>query len=142
MVERIKKELKTPRGRWTLVFGFGIISLIIWIGMSPQTSAKSIERNVRTINLEMKDMTFASDNPTIKLSPGEVVKFLLTNLDQGMKHEFHIRGTNIRSRVLTYGQKDSVFFRVPIHEREYIYACSFHALIMQGKLQVKNKPIQ
>ncbi|MCH7505659.1 cupredoxin domain-containing protein [PVC group bacterium] len=142
MVERIKKELKTLRGQAALFVGFVLIAFFIWLGMSPQTSAKPIERDIRTIHLEMKDMSFASDNPTIELSPGEVVRFLLTNLDEGMKHEFHIQGTNIRSRVLTYGQKDSVFFRVPIHEREYIYVCSFHALIMQGKLQVKNKPIQ
>ncbi|MCH7590978.1 hypothetical protein IIB34_08085, partial [PVC group bacterium] len=79
MVERIKKELKTLRGQAALFVGFVLIAFFIWLGMSPQTSAKSIERNIRTIDLEIRDMAFAANNPTSDRAHGETVRFLITN---------------------------------------------------------------
>jgi len=134
MVKKIKKELKTLRGRIILAFVLVASIVITWTVLT-KTSAGPTEENIRTITLKIRGMTFGDNNPTIHLLPEETVRFVIHNLSVGMKHNFLIQGTNVRTRFLNYGEKEAVLFRAPT-KGELDYLCSIHALMMKGKLHI------
>jgi len=82
-------------------------------------------------------MAFGNNNPTVQLRSNETVRFIITNMDQGMRHDFSIEGTEVRTRILNYGEKDAVIFHVPKTEKEMVYLCNLHALTMRGLLSVR-----
>jgi plastocyanin len=139
MVKTIKKELGTWRGKMILFVAICVITSLTLIRMETMTSANLIEGGIRTIELEIRNMTFGVNNPTIDLRPGETVRFVITNLDPGMKHEFNIEGTEVHSRLLRYGDKDSVLFHTPMADEKLVYVCSLHSLKMRGFLHVNNE---
>jgi len=139
MVKKIKKELSTLRGK--IIFGTLILlfSCITLFSSGSLTQAKQIEKGVRTISIEIKDMAFAIDNPDIYVAPGETVRFVITNLDPGMIHDFKIQGTEVKTRDLKFGEQDTVTFQAPQSEFELTYVCTWHALSMVGKLLVRTQ---
>jgi len=137
MVQEIKRELRTKRGRLVLFMGICIITLLTLVRMEKITSAKPSGDVIRNIEFEIRDMTFGQDNPTVQLRSGETVRFVITNYDLGMKHDFSIEGTDVRTRILNYGEKDSVIFHVPSTEKDMVYLCGLHALTMRGALSVR-----
>lgn len=135
MVEQIKKELKTPQGKLR-------VSLLTIVMMLLAVSAMGLvspdkPQDIRSIVLEIRNMAFAGNNPTIYLNRGETVKFVIHNLDAGMKHNFTIAGTDIRTPLLNYGEKESVIFTAPTTGEERVYFCIPHALHMKGLLRVQ-----
>ena len=139
MVKEIKRELRTFRGKVILVISVMFIASSIWVNMGTSTQANPPDQNIRVIELEIKGMVFGDNNPDIYLSPGETVRFVITNLDPGMTHEFKIRGTDIKTRALEFGEQDSVTFQTPQTENDLMYICSWHALTMRGNLFVRSK---
>lgn len=137
MVKMIKKELGTFRGKLIFVLVMIIFTCIIVFYMETITQAKPIDQNVRVIELEIKDMVFGNNNPDIYVLLGETVRFVITNLDPGMIHEFKIKGTHTKTHALKYGEKDTIIFRAPQDERDLVYFCSWHAIIMRGNLIVR-----
>lgn len=137
MVEQIKKELKTSRGK--LKFFLMMIAIVLFTlsKMEIISSAKPALEDIRSIVLEIRNMTFGDNNPTIYLNRGETVKFVIHNLDPGMKHNFTIEGTGIRTPLLDYGKKESVLFTAPATQEERVYFCMPHALKMKGLLRVQ-----
>lgn len=135
MVEQIKKELKTPQGKLR-------VSLLTIVMMLLAVSAMGLvspdkPQDIRSIVLEIRNMAFAGNNPTIYLNRGETVKFVIHNLDAGMKHNFTIAGTDLRTPLLNYGEKESVIFTAPTTGEERVYFCIPHALHMKGLLRVQ-----
>ena len=104
MVKEIKRELRTFRGKVILVISVMFIASSIWVNMGTSTQANPPDQNIRVIELEIKGMVFGDNNPDIYLSPGETVRFVITNLDPGMTHEFKIKGTEIKTRALEFGE--------------------------------------
>ena len=102
------------------------------------TQAKPVNDVVRAIEINIIDMAFESNNPDLYVAPGETVRFVVTNLDPGLIHDFKILGTNVKTRNLKYGQKDSVLFRAPQGEFDLTYVCTWHILSMTGKLLVRS----
>jgi len=139
MVKIIKRELKTVRGKLILLISMIFFTGIIWLYTSAITQANPPEQNIRVIELKIKNMTFGNNNPDIYLMPGEVVRFVITNLDPGMTHEFKIKGTSIKTRALEFGEQDSVTFQTPQTENDLMYICSWHALTMKGNLFVRSE---
>lgn len=139
MVQHIKRELKTFRGKVILVISITFITGSIWFYMSANTQANPPNQNMRVIELEIKGMAFGDNNPDIYLIPGETVRFIITNLDPGMTHEFKISGTDIKTRALEFGEQDSITFQAPQAENNLMYICSWHALTMRGNIFVRSK---
>ncbi len=115
----------------------GALLLIGWRDLESNSSAQD-SPNPREILLKIQNMSFGNNNPAIYLKPGETVRFIIHNLDAGMKHDFVIQGTDVASRILDYGEKDAVLFTAPRDEKEMKYECSLHALMMQGRLVVSH----
>lgn len=137
MVKMLKKELQTKRGRLVLLMGMSLIAAFFVVGAVSKTSAKVSKRDIRNIEFEIRGMAFGNDNPTIQLRSGETVRFIIYNFDKGMKHNFSIEGTDVHTRIINYGEKDSVIFHVPKTEKEMVYLCDLHALTMRGALSVR-----
>ena len=139
MVKQIKRELKTFRGKVILVISVMFFTSSIWFYMGTSTQANPPDQNIRVIELEIKDMVFGDNNPDIYLMPGETVRFVIINQDPGMTHEFKIRGTDITTRALEFGEQDSILFQTPQTENDLMYICSWHALTMRGNLFVRSE---
>lgn len=139
MVKQIKRELRTFRGKVVLVLSIMLFTSSIWFVTGKSIQANPTDKNIRVIELEIKDMTFGDNNPDIYLQPGETVRFVITNLDPGMTHEFKIQGTNIKTRTLEFGEQDSITFHTPQTENDLMYICSWHALSMKGNLFVRSE---
>lgn len=136
MVQYIKKQIETPRGRCGAILFFGSLLLVGWVSLGASPTGKVADNNIREIVLEIRSMTFGDNNPTLYLKPHETVRFVIYNLDRGMQHNFLIQGTELATRILEYGDKESLLFTAPAEEGEWIYACSLHALMMRGRLVI------
>ena len=137
MVEQIKKGLKTPQGKLKFSLMTIVMMLFAVSAMGLVSPAKPAVKDIRNIVLEIRNMAFGDNNPTIYLDRGETVKFVIHNLDPGMKHNFTIDGTDIRTPLLDYDEKESVLFTAPATEEERVYFCMPHALHMKGLLRVQ-----
>lgn len=138
MVKQIKRELKTFRGKVVLALTVMFLTSSIWIAMDTITQANAPNQDIRVIDLKIKGMVFGDNNPDIYLTPGETVRFVITNLDPGMIHEFKIKGTHIKTRALKFDEQDSIIFQAPQTENDLMYICSWHALTMKGNLYVRS----
>jgi len=141
MAKKIKRELRTWRGQALLVIIICVIALGILLKMEMTTAAKPMDAAIREIKLEIRGMAFAGNNPDLQVRPGETVRFIIHNLDPGVKHEFQIPGTDITTRLLAYGEKDTVLYHAPGEEKELQYICNRHSLVMKGRLSVKHKDL-
>ncbi len=137
MVKKIKQKLQTPRGWLILCILLGVLFLVGWVA----TSTESSTRNIRDIVLEIRGMAFAGNNPDIHIYPGETVRFIIHNLDPGMKHNFTITETNLSTRLLNYGEKETILFTPPT-EGQWVYFCAPHAARMRGILQVSRELVK
>ena len=145
MVQHIKKRLKTPSGRLIALVVFSGLLLVGWVNL--EASIPKVQPNhIREIVLEIRNMAFADNNPTLYLKPKETVRFVIINLDTGMKHNFLIKETDVATKILDYGEKEAILFTAPSEEGELDYLCSLHALMMRGRLVIgdvrlsKNEP--
>ena len=88
----------------------------------------------KVIVLEAKNMAFNKTNPTLILRVGEPVKFIIKNEDRGMLHDFVIEELEVTtSKPLKYGQSEEIVF-TPTQKGEYDYFCSYHSVMMRGKV--------
>ena len=138
MVRYIKKQIKTPRGRLVALIFFSGLLFLGWVNLDASTTAEIPEDNIREIVLEIRNMAFADNNPTLYLKPKETIRFVIHNLDRGMKHNFRIPETDVASGILDYGEQATVLFTAPSEEGELAYECSLHALMMRGRLVIGN----
>jgi plastocyanin len=96
----------------------------------------------REIVLVAKDMQFylsgqSTPNPTLTLRAGEVVRVILRNEDAGMTHDFTVRGLRLAlPAVEGRGQSSSAELRVPERPGRHEYACTPHALMMSGRVEI------
>ena len=146
MVQYIKKQIKTPRGKLAAFILFSGLLFAGWVNLDASTTENIQEENIREIVLEIRNMAFGDNNPTLYLKPKETVRFVIHNFDLGMKHNFLIQETDVASEILDYGEQAAVLFTAPSDEGELTYECSLHALMMRGQLVIgdarlsKNEP--
>ncbi len=134
MVEQIKKELGTFQGKIKLFVIILSVALFALSNTGMIFPAKPAALDIRDIVLEIRNMAFGDQNPAITLNRGETVRFIIHNLDPGMKHNFAIEGTDLFTPLLDYNEKGSVLFTAPPTEGERVYFCMPHALKMRGLL--------
>ena len=79
MVEQIKKELKTPQGKLKFSLMTIVMMLFAVAAMGLVSPDKPAAKDIRSIVLEIRNMTFGDNNPTIYLNRGETVKFVINN---------------------------------------------------------------
>jgi plastocyanin len=96
----------------------------------------------REIRLVARDMTFyvdgqAEPNPTLRLRPGEAVRLVLRNEDEGMTHDFAIPEWGAGTRRLEGGEETTITFRAPDRPVSQTYKCRPHSAIMRGTIQVE-----
>jgi plastocyanin len=92
--------------------------------------------NSKEIILEIKDMKFGNNNPTIYLKLNEKVRFTIYNLDPGILHNFTILETDVFTKMVKYKESDSVYF-LPTKTGKWIYLCVPHASMMRGIIIVE-----
>ena len=93
----------------------------------------------RTVELRMKEYTFNGTNPTLAFTPGERVKFVVTNEElTPIKHNFRIVGMDVPcERELLPGERREVTVTIP-RSGEFAYTCCTHPG-MGGKLVVAGR---
>lgn len=94
--------------------------------------------DVKEIVLIAKNMVFNKNNPTLVLKVGERVRFIIINKDRGMLHDFVIEELEVFiPEPLKYSESGSTEF-TPAQKGEFDYFCSFHSIIMRGKVIIKD----
>jgi plastocyanin len=103
-------------------------------------------RPAREIHLVAKGMAFYLDgepslaNPTLELAPGERVRIVLRNDEQGMAHDFAVSELSVATGRLEWRQQGEVTFVVPDRPGPYEYVCQPHRLLMRGVIRVVPRP--
>lgn len=80
----------------------------------------------------------SQDNPTLYVHKGDVVNVTLTNTGT-QPHDFTLQGYNLKTKVLSSGQSDSIIFKADTTGK-FTYYCSVPGhkdLGMQGQLVVE-----
>ena len=96
---------------------------------------------VREIVLVSRNMKFylegeSTPNPTIRVEPGEQVRFVLRNADPGFVHWFAIDAWGVKVGPLTANETGSIVTRVPDESGRLEYSCTPHPRMMRGTVQV------
>jgi plastocyanin len=96
----------------------------------------------REIHLVARDMAFYLDgqgepNPTLVVRRGERVRVRLTNLDQGMSHDFRVRAWKRGTPVVNGIGEAAIELRAPAAAGAETYACTPHGEMMRGTIRVE-----
>ena len=114
-----------------------VIAALILLGatwLSLSRGGESAEP-IREIVLDARDATFAGDNPTLELQPGERVRFVVRNTDPGVLHAITIPGLDSEVRHIAWGEEVAFEVTAP-RGGTFSYICPQHAPKMQGKIVV------
>jgi plastocyanin len=100
------------------------------------------EPTVREIRLVVRDMSYRIGdspevNPTLRLHPGERIRFVLTNTDIGMAHDFVIQDFNVSTPLVKGRGSEAVEFTVPDARGTHAYNCTPHSATMRGTIAVE-----
>ena len=119
-----------------LLAGVALVCLSILLPL--RASSRPV---VREITLVTRDMAFYLEggtvpNPTIRLSAGEEVRFILRNLDPGIAHNLAIEGWEIETPHLDADALATVRVRVPEQLGRQAYVCAPHREMMGGVIEV------
>ena len=96
----------------------------------------------REIHLVARGMAFyladepALANPTLELAPGERVRIVVRNDEQGMVHDFAVSDLSVGTERLVWRQQGEVTFVVPDRQGSYEYICRPHRLLMRGIVHI------
>lgn len=128
--------------RTWFVFGAVLVVLggIVLIPLIADTPAKP-----RDIVLIARGMAFYSPsspdaaNPVIRVAPGEKVRFVLQNEDQGIRHDLTVPDWDARIGELESGASGSTVTRVPREAGQTTYVCALHGVMMKGMIDVLNE---
>jgi heme/copper-type cytochrome/quinol oxidase subunit 2 len=95
----------------------------------------------REVVLVAKDMRFflsggSAPNPTLTFRAGEVVRLVLRNEDAGVTHDFAVRGLRIAVPAVAGRGEAVIDVRVPERTGRHVYACTPHARMMFGHVEI------
>ncbi len=96
----------------------------------------------REVTLVARDMAYylpgdPTPNPLLRLARGEQIHLTLINDDRGYQHDFVVPALGAATHVLDPdGSRHSIVVRAPDHPGRHEYACSLHAQMMKGPLEV------
>jgi plastocyanin len=76
-------------------------------------------------------------NPTLEARPGETLRIVLVNRDRGLTHDLSVPAAGAATKRLAWNAQDEITFDVPETPGTYEYVCRPHALMMKGRLVVR-----
>ena len=91
-----------------LAGGAGLVAVAgmlvaVWIATPLWSNEGNPE--IREIVLEAKDVAFDGNNPTLRLTPGERVRFVVRNNDPGVLHSITLPGVDSTVRHIRWGEE-------------------------------------
>jgi hypothetical protein len=116
------------------------VALIIAAALLPMLGlSREHDREVRLVAI---DKTFylegqSTPNPTLKLRPGERIRLVLRNEDDGMRHDLKIPAWDIALPPINGKGERALTFRVPDSHGAVPYACTPHSTSMRGSIEVE-----
>ncbi|HEY2956143.1 MAG TPA: cupredoxin domain-containing protein [Candidatus Eisenbacteria bacterium] len=120
-----------------------LVALLAAFAYAFSSGALRGDEEPREVFLVARNMAFAlqgaperTPNPTIELRPGERVRFVLINLDPGMRHDLVMDRLEMRTPGLAHGEMAAIEFTAPARG-ESDYYCSFHSVLMRGRIVVR-----
>jgi len=119
-----------------LLAALTVVLLSVLLPLTASTRAA-----VRDITLVTRDMAFYLEggsvpNPTIRLEPGEEVRFILRNLDPGIAHNLAIDGWHLETASLEADASATLRVRAPDQPGRQTYVCAPHREMMRGVIEV------
>jgi plastocyanin len=103
----------------------------------------AVGRPSREITLVVRGMAFylehdpRTPNPPIELTAGERVRVVLRNEERGMTHDFAVPSFDAATARVNWSQTGDVVIDVPETPGTYAYVCQPHALMMRGRIIVR-----
>ena len=127
------------------LIGFGGALAVLAVAAAvllPELASATRSSGVREIRLIARGMSFyvagnETANPTLRLRAGERVRLVLTNEDAGMNHDFSVKTWEVATTLIEGRGETSVQFRVPDVRGSASYACTPHARMMRGTIEVE-----
>jgi hypothetical protein len=115
------------------------VTLIVAALLPMMGLSREHDREVRLLAI---DKTFYLDgqsapNPTLKVHPGERIRLVFRNEDDGMRHDVRIREWNVSVPPISGRGERVVTFRVPDVHGVASYACTPHSSSMRGSIEVE-----
>jgi plastocyanin len=97
------------------------------------------EAPVRTVELHMRDYFFNGENPTLVFRPGERVRFVVTNDEEGaITHNFQVETLRVPcGPPMTAGERREVVVTMP-RSGSFDYTCCTHPG-MGGKIEIRGE---
>jgi hypothetical protein len=128
--------------RTWLVFGGALVVLggIVLIPLIADAPAEP-----REIVLIARGISFYSPsnpgvaNPVIRVAPGEKVRLVLQNEDEGIRHDLTVPDWDAEIGALESGASGSIVTRVPRETGQTTYVCALHGVMMKGTIQVEKR---
>lgn len=75
-------------------------------------------------------------NPTIRVEPGEELRFVFRNEDAGFEHDFNVSDWGLSIAPLRSGTSSAAVVRAPEQPGRADYVCTLHAVMMKGTIEV------
>ena len=138
---RTRLTKNAPRRTRRFITGLGAALLLAMVTL-PSVVADPAPPP-REIVLVARNMAFYLDgnptpNPTLRLKAGERVNLVLRSEDAGITHDFAVKAWAVGTAFLSGKGVASVTFVVPDRARQpQQYACTAHAAMMQGVIEVE-----
>ncbi len=130
-------------GRTVPIRGLIVIVACLVLGTLIPVLSRSEPREIRLV---ARDMAFYLEgdartaNPTITIAPGEAVRIVLRNGDQGLQHDFAVPVTQAGTKALRFGDEDTIVLKAPTAPGTYEYVCRPHRAMMRGEIRVVTDP--
>lgn len=130
---------------WVRKYGFVgliVVSILGGVALLARSVSTSLPAAPREVRLVARDMAFfvegdSTPNPTLRFRAGEHVRIVLRNDDAGMDHDIAIGSWDVGSALLE-GKGETAFeFQVPKRRGSETYACTPHAVMMRGAIEVE-----
>ncbi len=127
--------------RRKLFIGLFFVAIFAGVALFPLIAKSSSEP--REIVLVARGMSFyladdlSTANPTLVVSPGERVRFVLRNSDAGLTHDFAVRAWEVAIGEIQGEGVDSIDVTIPTEAGRYPYTCTPHAVMMKGVIEVR-----
>jgi plastocyanin len=126
--------------RWTGATLAAGIALSAIVAIAARAGAGE---EVREIHLVARGMAFyqagdpVTPNPTIAVTAGERVRFVLRNEAAGFVHDLAVADLGVALTPLAAGQAGALDLVVPARPGRHAYACRPHAAMMTGTLVIE-----
>jgi plastocyanin len=129
------------RHGWLVTLGGAVVlgcalAVALPLGARPATTTTP-----RTIVLVARQMAFhvegaSATNPTIELTAGERVRFVLRNEDHGIAHDLAVPSLGLAVAPVAGVSEHTLEMSVPDRPGAHEYRCTPHAQMMRGTLRV------